>query len=205
MVSVCHWQGPGDLQPIYLNQSRAPSRWEASCTILWRRCFYAGDSVILLGITRYCFNFQWKKGWWELHETCFVGSTRGIFRSIFSIFRLPCYCGRHCLDMVRTLNDFSGRFSPSHHCAPNWRENTVSCQCSLLWGTDMYLLLNHLKEGSPSTEEDDPSTAILSDCFFMVVAVVAKNGCFMCSQCQGVDWNRKSICERALVRKHEEK
>ena len=62
MVSVCHWQGPGDLQPIYLNQSRAPSRWEASCTILWRRCFYAGDSVILLGITRYCFNFQWKKG-----------------------------------------------------------------------------------------------------------------------------------------------
>ncbi|CAE6930053.1 Bckdk [Symbiodinium natans] len=27
-------------------------------------------------------------------------------------------------------------------------------------GTDMYLLLNHLKEGSPSTEEDDPSTAL---------------------------------------------
>lgn len=149
------------------------------------------------------FKFQ-RKRVWKLHETCFVGSTRGIFRSMFSIFRLPCYCGRHCLDMVRTLNDF-GCFWPSHHCAPNWRENTVSCQCSLLWGTDMYLLLNHLKEGSPSTEEDDPSTAILSDCFFMVVTVVAMNGCFMCSQCQGVDWNRKSICERALVRKHEEK
>ena len=29
----------------------------------------------------------------------------------------------------------------------------------------MYLLLNHLKEGSPSTEEDDPSTVILSDCY----------------------------------------
>ncbi|CAE7350636.1 Bckdk [Symbiodinium sp. CCMP2456] len=27
-------------------------------------------------------------------------------------------------------------------------------------GTDMYLLLNHLKQGSPSTEEDDPSTAL---------------------------------------------
>ena len=27
-------------------------------------------------------------------------------------------------------------------------------------GTDMYLLLNHLKEGSPTTEEDDPSTAL---------------------------------------------
>ena len=27
-------------------------------------------------------------------------------------------------------------------------------------GTDMYLLLNHLKEGSPSTEEDDPSTSL---------------------------------------------
>ncbi|CAJ1342572.1 unnamed protein product [Effrenium voratum] len=27
-------------------------------------------------------------------------------------------------------------------------------------GTDMYLLLNHLKEGSPSIEEDDPSTAL---------------------------------------------
>lgn len=51
MVSACHWQGPSDLQPIYLNQSRAPGRWEASCTILWRRCFYAGDSVMLLGIT----------------------------------------------------------------------------------------------------------------------------------------------------------
>ena len=55
----------------------------------------------------------------------------------------------------------------------------------------MYLLLNHLKEGSPSTEEDDPSTAILSDCFFMVVTMFAINGCFMLfrvlSQCQGVD------------------
>ena len=31
----------------------------------------------------------------------------------------------------------------------------------------MYLLLNHLKEGSPSTEEDDPSTVFLSEtvCF----------------------------------------
>ncbi|CAE8587145.1 unnamed protein product, partial [Polarella glacialis] len=27
-------------------------------------------------------------------------------------------------------------------------------------GTDMYLLLNHLKEGSPSTETEDPSTAL---------------------------------------------
>ena len=44
---------------------------------------------------------------------------------------------------------------------------------SLLQGTDMYLLLNHLKEGSPSTEEDDPSTAILSDYFFMVGTVVS--------------------------------
>lgn len=32
-------------------------------------------------------------------------------------------------------------------------------------GTDMYLLLNHLKEGSPSTEEDDPST-VASDFSF---------------------------------------
>lgn len=27
-------------------------------------------------------------------------------------------------------------------------------------GTDMYLLLNHLKEGSPSVEMDDPATAL---------------------------------------------
>merc|ERR1712039_676699 len=27
-------------------------------------------------------------------------------------------------------------------------------------GTDMYLLLNHLKEGAPSTEMEDPSTAL---------------------------------------------
>jgi len=30
-------------------------------------------------------------------------------------------------------------------------------------GTDMYLLLNHLKEGSPSTETEDPSTALTVD------------------------------------------
>ena len=106
---------------------------EAPCAIFWRRCLYAGG---------FC--------WVQLRLILCSQPDSSCSKS------QEMDCDRLYRDMVRGLGN------------PSFCTQWISIFLGLnkshqlgILGTDMYLLLNHLKEGSPSTEEDDPSTVIL--------------------------------------------